>query len=352
MHLAQGIGCFAEITRDCEKESMATLTDVAKVAGVGIMSVSRVVNGTRKVSPETEQKVRLAIERIGYEPNEAARILKGHRSSVLGLIVPDLADPFFAACANAVQETARQAGYLTWMAASSRREDVERELTRVMMQRHVAGLLVIPSGLQNDHFEQAAKSGISIVSLDRPLEHVQADALVVDNRAAAAKATEHLIGHGHKSILCITDDERIFTKVERVAGYSQAMRRAKLPVQVCTVGPLSGNLSDQFDFIVKGSAPPTAIFAESNLMAVETLHELRKRSLKIPTKMAFVAFDDFDAATLVSPTITVVKQPIADLGRQAAELICGRLNGSRSGDAARITLKTELLIRESCGCKG
>lgn len=330
---------------------MATLTDVAKVARVGIMSVSRVVNGTRNVSAETEQKVRLAIARIGYEPNEAARILTGQRSSVLGLIVPDLADSFFATCANAVQETARQSGYLTWMAASSHREDVERDLTRVMMQRHVAGLLVIPSGSQND-FEQAAKSTVFIVSLDRPLEHVQADALVVDNRAAAAKATEHPIGHGHKSILCITDDERIFTKVERVTGYSKAMRRAKLPVQICSVGPLSGNLSDQLDFIMKASAPPTAIFAESNLRAVETLHELRKRSLNIPTKMALIAFDDFDAATLVSPTITAVKQPIAELGRQAAELICARLDGSRSGDPARITLKTKLVIRQSCGCKG
>jgi LacI family transcriptional regulator len=103
---------------------------------------------------------------------------------------------------------------------------------------------------------------------------------------------------------------------------------------------------------MKGAMPPTAIFAESNLMAVETLHELQKRSLKIPNKMAFIAFDDFDAATLVSPTITVVKQPVADLGRRAAELLCARLDGSRSGETARITLKTELLIRQSCGCKG
>jgi LacI family transcriptional regulator len=316
------------------------------------MSVSRVVNGTRKVSPETERKVLAAIERIGYEPNEAARILKGQRSRVLGLIVPDLADPFFATCANAVQEAARRAGYLTWMAASAHREDVERELTQAMMQRHVAGLLVIPSGKQNDHFATAAKGGIPIVSLDRPLEYVEADSLVVDNRAAAARATEHLLEHGHRSVLCITDDESIFTKAERILGYSQTMRRAKLPVQVCSVGPLRGTLSEQLTFALNTSSPPTAIFAESNLVAVEALHELQKRSLRIPEKMAFIAFDDFDAATLVHPTITVVKQPVAELGRRAAELLCSRLGNPDKSKISRIVLNTELVIRESCGCRG
>src|ERR1700677_2035826 len=131
---------------------MPTLADVAKIAGVGVMSVSGVVNGTRRVSPEVERKVRAAIGKIGYEPNEAARILKGHRAQVIGLIVPDLADPFFAICANAVQDAALEAGYMTLMSASGHREDVERQQTEIMMQRRVAGLLVIPSGTQNDHF--------------------------------------------------------------------------------------------------------------------------------------------------------------------------------------------------------
>jgi len=329
---------------------MPTLTDVAKIAGVGIMSVSRVVNGTRKVSPETERRVRGAIERIGYEPNEAARILKGQRSHVLGLIVPDLGDPFFATCANAIQETARRAGYLTWMAASARKEDVERELTKAMTKGHVAGLLVIPSGKHNDHFANATKSGIPIVSLDRPLENVDADALVVDNRAAAARATEHLIEHGHRSILFITDDETIFTRMERIKGYSQAMQRAKLPVQVSSIGPVSGSLSDQLTFALNTTAPPTAIFAESNLVAVETLHELQRRSLRIPREMAFIAFDDFDAATLVRPSITVIKQPVAELGRQATDLLCRRLESHDCSPGLNIVLKTSLIIRESCGC--
>jgi LacI family transcriptional regulator len=343
-------GFLSQFKIKVQGAEMPTLTDVARIAGVGIMSVSRVVNGTRRVSSETERKVRAAIERIGYEPNEAARILKGQRSSVLGLIVPDLADPFYATCANAVQRAARLEGYLTWMAASSHREDVERDVVNAMIQRHVAGLLVIPSGKQNDHFARAAKRQIPIVSIDRPLENIEADALLVDNRAGTTRAIEHLIGHGHKRILCISDNVELFTRLERITGYAQAMRHAELLVQVCTVEPISRSLSDQLAVALNSSTPPTAIFAENNIVAVETIRELQNRSLRIPEDIAIIAFDDFDAATLVRPAITVVSQPVAELGRRATELICSRLDNLRTSSSSRITLNTELVIRQSCGC--
>jgi len=330
---------------------MPTLSDVAKVAGVGVMSVSRVVNGTRRVSRETERRVRAAIERIGYEPNEAARILKGNRARIIGLIVPDLADPFFSAYANAVQEKALEAGYLTLMVASGHRIEVERRETEIMVQRQVAGLLVTPSGSQNDHFVTARKAGIPIVSVDRPLDHVDADAIIVDNRPAASQVTEHLIMHKHRNILCIADDEKIFTKTERVAGYSEVMRRAGLPVRVCLVGPASGSVSDQLGLALDSRPAPTAIFATSNVIALGVLRELQKRSTRIPEKIALIAFDDFDAATLVRPTITVVRQPVVDLGRKAATVLLDRLSAHGCPKASELVLPTELIIRESCGCR-
>lgn len=329
---------------------MPSLLDVAKVAGVGVMSVSRVVNGTRKVSSETERKVRAALDRIGYEPNEAARVLKGQRSRVLGIILPDLADPFFAKCANAIQETARDAGYVTWMTATANNEEVEREITEAMVQRRVAGLLVVPSGSQNKHFAKAALGGIPIVSIDRPLENVRADAFVVDNREATIRATQHLIEHGHRSILCVTDDYAISTRMERVTGYSEAMKRANLPVQICAVSQVGGSLSDQLGRALYTATPPTAIFAESDLIAVQTLHELQNRSLSIPDKMALIAFDDFDAATLVRPAVTVIRQPAAELANQATDLLISRLNKTGSDRSTIIVLNTEFVIRESCGC--
>jgi len=330
---------------------MPTLADVAKVAGVGVMSVSRVVNGTRRVSPATARRVRAAIERIGYEPHEAARILKGHRAQIIGVIVPDLADPFFSVYANTVQERALEAGYLTLMAASGHRIAVERRETEIMVQRQVAGLLVTPCGSQNDHFVTARKAGIPIVSFDRPLDHVDADAIIVDNRAAASRVTKHLIVHKHRNILCMADDEKIFTRTERIAGYSEVMRRAGLPVRVCLVGPLSGSVSEQLGLALNSSPAPTAIFATSNVIALEVLREVQKRSIRMPEKIAFVAFDDFDAATLIRPTITVVRQPVVDLGRKAASVLLDRLSSHGNPEASELVLPTELIIRESCGCR-
>ncbi len=331
---------------------MPTLADIAKVAGVGVMSVSRVVNGTRPVSPETERRVRAAIEKIGYRPNEAARILKGHRAQVIGLIVPDLADPFFATYASAVHETAWEAGYMTLMAASAHRTDVERRETEFMIERHVAGMLVAPVGSDNDHFKTAKNNNLPIVSFDRPMEGVDVDVFVVDNRAAAARATQHLIEHGHGNVLCIADDENIFTKAERVAGYCEAIRRARLPVRISFVGPVSGPLPKQLEFALHSAPPPTAIFATSNVIALEVLRELQKRSIAMPGEIALIAFDDFDAATLVRPMVTVVRQPVAELGRKAASALLARISGElRSERSLRVTSRTELVIRESCGCQ-
>ena len=330
---------------------MATLADIAKIAGVGVMSVSRVVHGTRPVSPETERKVRAAIEKIGYRPNEAARILKGHRAQVIGLIVPDLADPFFATYASAVHETAWDAGYMTLMAASAHRKDIERRETEFMIERSVAGMLVAPINSSNDHFETAKNHGVPIVSFDRPMEGVDVDVFVVDNREAAARATQHLIDHEHQSILCIADDENIFTKAERVAGYSEAMRRARLPIRTCLIGPVSGPLHKQLEFALHSTPPLTAIFATSNVIALDVVRELQKRSIPIPGRMALIGFDDFDAATLLRPTITVVRQPVAELGRKATSALLARINGElHTEQALRVTDLTELVIRESCGC--
>jgi LacI family transcriptional regulator len=330
---------------------MPTLSDVAKLAGVGVMSVSRVVNGTRRVSPEVERRVRQALDRIGYIPNEAARILKGNRSSVIGLIVPDLADPFFAELGHAVQQTAWHAGYMTLMASSDHRADLETSETGLMVQRRVAGLLAVPVGNRNRHFADAQSNGVPVIAIDRPIHNVPADTLTVDNFAASRRSTAHLVEHGHRHILCVADTERIYTKLQRVAGYKRAMRDAKLTARVCLLGPGASTITEHLDRELSGRQRATAIFAESNLVAVAVLHELRRRGLRLAKDIALVCFDDFSAASLVTPPITVIQQPVAELGRKAAELLLMRLGETqhKAFVPQHIELPTRLLIRESCG---
>ena len=154
-------------------------------------------------------KVRLAIEKIGYVPNEAARILKGTRSSVIGLIVPDLADPFFAELGHAVQQTAWDAGYMTLMAASGHREDLEISEDRADGASASRGSAAVSIGKNNQHFAEAQRAQARpVVAIDRPIQNVTSDTLaMVDNHNAARRATEHLIGHGHRQILCIADTD-------------------------------------------------------------------------------------------------------------------------------------------------
>ena len=331
---------------------MPTLADVAKVAGVGIMSVSRVVNGTRRVSPEVERKVREAIDKIGYQPNEAARVLKGNKSSVLGLIVPDLADPFFAVCSNAIQEAAWKAGYMTLMAASGHRAELERRETEMMVQRRVAGLIVVPIGAENAHLAAAQSAGLPLVALDRPISGVASDVLTVDNREGAHEATRHFINHGYRKIICIADDERVYTKFERVSGYSQAMREAGLPAQVCLVGAMTGSVSEQLALQLDANGAPLAVFAASNLVCTEVLRYLQDRSLRMPNDVALLCFDDFSAATLVTPPVTVIQQPVSDLGQKAATMMVRRLHEPAEEAFCSVELKTRLVLRCSCGCAG
>lgn len=312
--------------------------------------MSRVVNGTRAVSPEVERKVRAAIKKIGYEPNEAARVLKGNRGSVIGLIVPDLSDSFYASCLGAMQEIAWQAGFMTLVAASGHREDVERRETGLMVQRRVAGLVVVPIGSQNDHFAAAQAAGVPVVAIDRPIANVETDTVTVDNLEASQGATRHLIEHGHREIVCVADDERIYTKNQRVLGYSKAMREAKLPVRVCIVGPVTGAVTDQLPLFLESRPKPTAIFAASNHVGIDVLRFLQHASILIPKDIAFICFDDFSAATLVSPTITVVQQPVAEIGRHGAEMMLKRLKDSDSKPPSQVMLSTRLVIRKSCGC--
>jgi LacI family transcriptional regulator len=218
------------------------------------------------------------------------------------------------------------------------------------LKRQIAGLLIAPIGFSNEHFIAAQEAGVPIVAIDRPLEHVPSDSLIVNNREASAHATAHLIGHGHREILCLADDERVYTKLERVAGYTQAMRRAKLTPRVTLAGKMTGTVAEQVEYALRSGMPPTAIFAASNIMGMEVLSYLQKKRIKIPQAMALICFDDFDAANLVSPPITVIQQPVAELGQRAAQMLLARLKGSGDKPFAEVRLATELIIRKSCGC--
>ena len=329
----------------------ATLEDVARAAGVGPMTVSRTINGHPYVAEETAKKVRAAIRRLGYRPNHAARMLTGQLSRSIGLIVPDIADTFFSVVSHAVQETARESGYLVWLAASDEDPTIEAAQVEMMTNHPVDGILLVPSDSRNGYLKTLASGTTPIVTIDRPIEIATTDSVGVENRTGARLAVEHLIQHGYKKITCIAANSHLLTIKERIAGYKESMRRAKLPcpkvLQLSSSSSVKSALSELF-----GSRNrPDALFTANNASTIWVIETLQELNIKMGKDVALVGFDDVAFFTLITPPVTAVRQPAAELGSMSARLLLQRIKGEFKASSVRTVLPVTLTIRESCGCK-
>ncbi len=213
----------------------ATIHDVALEAGVSIKTVSRVVNGERHVRPSVEARVFEAIARLGYQPNEVARSLKGSRSRTIGLIIADISNPFYATCAKAVEEVARSHGFAVILCTSNENVENEEAYIDLLSRRRVDGLLLVPTAEDHDHLRRMRSYGLPVVALDRPVEETATDSVVAQNQVGVRLAIEHLIGHGHKRIAFVGADEHLYTVRTRLAGYHEAIRAAGLE-EICRFG--------------------------------------------------------------------------------------------------------------------
>jgi LacI family transcriptional regulator len=333
------------------KKIRATLQDVARAAGVGPMTVSRTINGHPYVSEATAKKVRTAIRKLDYRPNHAARMLTGQLSRSIGLIVPDIADTFFSVVIHAVQETARENGYLVWLAASNEDTGIEAAQVEMMTHQPVDGILLVPVQPRNNYLKGLAEGSLPIVTIDRPIEVAKTDSVGVENKAGARMAVEHLIEHGKKRIICFAANAHLLTIKERIAGYKESMQRAKLrptkEVQLSSQASARAALSKLFS----SSDRPDALFTANNASTIWVIEALKELNIEIGKEVALVAFDDIDFYTLISPPISTVRQPATELGSISARLLLQRINGEFKGPKLRTVLPVTLILRESCGCK-
>jgi len=335
-----------------EKSGLPTVAEVARLAGVGAITVSRVVNGNGYVSSEKQKRVKAAIKKLDYRPNQAARVLKGRRARMIGLIVPDLSDPFFGMCAVAVEEFAFERGYMTLIVASQNNEEVEKNEVDMMMGQNIAGLIIVPS-LPNSQLELLASSEIPTVALDRPMEGLIADEVVVDNLWGAQTAVEHLVWHGYKKIACIGYDKNFYSIRQRILGYTNTLETAGLKPDLYD----DASTPEAVDKIVRSWARakdrPSAVFSLNNVTTLRVLQSLKEEGFTIPDEIAIVGFDDFSLASLLSPQLTAIRQPAQLLGTQAAKLLFAHIEnveGDQKRTRIKMVLPVEFIIRTSCGC--
>jgi LacI family transcriptional regulator len=341
-----------------KKSKHPTLSEVATRAGVGTTTVSRVINGVEHVEPATLARVEAAIEELGYLPNQAARVLKGHSARTIGFVIPSIADSFFSNCAEVLQSIARSHDYLVIVLTTQNDVNTERDAVNILTQHRVDGFVIAPADSESESLRSLlARLPVPIVALDRPVTGSPVPSVVANNFAGAKHATEHLIQHGYKRIACLTGEMNLYTIRERVRGYCNAIESAGLK----TVLKTSIHDYESAERVIKkmfhSRNPPDAIFTLKNSTTMDTFEALQRLGISIPKTVALLGYDDFQLAGSVRPAITVVEQPIDELGRVAAQLLFERLLSSNAyGGVAlalppqQVQLKTRLIRRDSCGC--
>jgi len=304
------------------------MKDVATRAGVGLKTVSRVVNGEPGVTSATVDRVRAAIAELGFRRNDSARILRKGRTASIGLLLEDLGDPFYSALGRAVEEVARDHDSLLFTGSSAEDPEREEELALAFCARRVDGLLVIPAGTDHRYLLPEMRAGTAVVFADRPAGRVAADTVLTDNAGGARTGVAHLIAHGLRRIGFLGDRPQIHTAGERLRGYREAMAEAGLPVadRWVAMGPTEpARVAAALDAMTGGDDPVSAVFAGNNRITVGVLRRLA--DVPLDRRPALVGFDDLELADMVTPGVSVVAQDPARMGREAARLLFRRLDG-------------------------
>jgi LacI family transcriptional regulator len=325
------------------------MKDVASVAGVSLATVSRVINANHDVRADLATRVHDAVEVLGYRRDLMASTLRrtDRRSSTIGLIIEDVANPFFSAVHRGVEDGARAHGALTFAGSSDDDPERERELAEALAARGVDGLVIVPCGTDQGYLIRELNAGTALVFADRPPRFLDADAVVSDNAGGARAAVEHLLAAGHRRIALLADRPSVFTAAERRRGYREALAAAGMDEDLSLerVGLVDSDAAElAARELLLADDPPTAIFASQNLITIGTIRALRGRGLQ--HEVALVAFDDVTLADRVEPGTTVVVQDPYELGRRSAELLFSRLNGL-DGQSQRVVVPTGLVARGS-----
>ena len=332
------------------KSGSATLVDVARLAGVSLKTASRVLNDSPELRPATALRVREAMARLGYQPNEMARGLKVRRSAAIGMIVPNLADPFTAITVQAVQEVARSHKFVVILANSCGDESIEASELNAMLRRQIDGVVLIAASGKKSNIQPILARNVPIVVLDEPIKGEKIDCVTVTNRKAAREATEHLLGHGYRRILAVGARPELFTCAERLNGYRTAMKSAGVERIELLLENERNFSPEALGEFFNGPNPVEAIFTLNWVCTMLVLRALKVLKKRLAKDVALISFDDFELADMIPPGLTVVSQPTRELGRQAAEILFERMTKKDEDRPRRVILNTEFIVRGSCGC--
>lgn len=326
-----------------------TIADVAREAGVSLMTVSRVINDKGEISPATRQHVLEVIERLGYRPSGIARGLATRRSGALGLVVPDIANPFFSEVARGVEDRASAGGYNVFVCNSGESPQRELAILESLEEKRVDGLVLCSSRLADDSLRAALDHYPAVVLVNRRPPETQAGAILLADEEGARAATEHLLRSGHTAVGFLAGPLTSYSSRQRSKGYLAALAAAGIQSKPEWVRPCSYQVEGgrESALALLTSQPElTALFCYNDLVAVGALLACAQLGRRVPDDLAIVGFDDIPMAALVTPPLTTCHVPRYELGERATQLLLERIGGG-SMPNEEIVLHTELIVRAS-----
>jgi LacI family transcriptional regulator len=326
------------------------MKDVAILAGVGLATVSRVVNGKANVTPDLVARVTEACRKLGYRHDLTASSLRraDRKTATIGLVLEDVANPFSSALHRAVQDACDERGVLALAGSSDENPGRERDLVEIFTRRRVDGLIVVPTGRADEEIARVSQAGTPIVCVDRLVDVPGVDTVTVDNAGGTREAVAGLVARGHRRIAFLGDLDTIWTARQRYAGFTDAHAASGLPLDLSLV---RRDLHDADAAehaareLLSAANPPTAVFTAQNLLTIGTLRALREADAQ--QRVALIGFDDFPLAELLIPAVSVIAQDPAAIGAVAARLLFERLDGADEQPARHEVVATRYLARGS-----
>ncbi|MBS3787759.1 LacI family DNA-binding transcriptional regulator [Candidatus Bipolaricaulota bacterium] len=328
---------------------MATISDVAEEAGVSVATVSHVINGTRYVSPELTERVKKAMDELGYHRNAVARSLKTDKTQTIGLIASDLSNPFFSTLLRGVEDKALEKDHSLIVCNTDETLAKEKLYVDVLSERKIDGLLIAPTGKSDENLLALKDRDIPLVFIDRKVEGLDAGAVLSTNVKGSAKAMRHLIELGHRRIGIILGLQSVTTSQERLEGYRKALKEEGITFDSRLVkqgySQVAGGSEAAMELLSLDS-PPTAIFSANNLMTIGAMQGIQEAGFSCPEEVSLVGFDDFEWAATFKPNLTTVAQSPYEIGSRAAEILFENIQNGDS-DSKEVRIPTKLKIRDS-----
>jgi len=334
------------------EEKMATIRDVAKRAGVAPITVSRVMNNSGYVKPETRRRVEEAAAELHYVPNMLAHSFRSKRTNTLALVLPDITNPFWTTVARGVEDVAGAQGFSVFFCNTDENETKQSRYLAALLRRRVDGVLLAPVTNDGTTVQMLLRQNVGVVVIDRKVKNIEVDTVRGDSIGGAYQLVRHLIDLGHRQIAALSGPANLSVSQDRVAGYAQALNEAGLTIDpsLVTFGDFtieSGR--DRMQALLARRPRPTAIFAGNNFIAAGALTVMREAGLRTPEDISVVVFDDLPDPYVFEPKLTVAVQPAYELGQVAAQRLLQKINhpATKMNDVCDVILPVQIIIRQS-----